>query len=131
MNNKVKYLIEHIVAEQWSSLPSGMFYGGQRNGGNTNPEESEEWGKIESKETDYHNKLRDLEPIIKQSTQYNLFLRDVGNTNPDDQSSLFGMYENFLRYFGITRDEFQIDNDDRTAAKAVAEYFQYHPDRIK
>lgn len=129
MSDKLKYLIEQVIEEQWGSLTSTVIFGKDRNGGDVNPPE---WDDFTSKAVDYQHKLQNLEPVIRQSQQYDLFLRDVGNTNPEDQSSLFGMYENFLHYFGINKDEFQDgDDDDWAAAKAVAEYFQHHPDRLQ
>lgn len=134
MNDKLKYIIEQVLEEQWSSLTSSHLFGKDRDivGTNRSPEESDIWGVTGPKELEYHHKLRDLEPTIRQSQQFKQFLEDLGHTNPNDQTSLFGMYENFLRYFAINRDEFQDgDNDDWTAAKAVAEYFKYHPERLE
>jgi len=124
----IQQIIESVLEEQWGAITSNRIYGRQRNGGNVNPPE---WNDSTPKVVEYRNKLRDLEPVIRQSQQYKQFLEDLGHTNPNDQSSLFGMYENFLRYFAIDKHVFQDgDNDDWTAAKAVAEYFKYHPDRL-
>lgn len=128
MNKKIKKLIDHIVKEEIGGLRANYFWGKDRNGGNENPPE---WNDNTPKKQEYVHKLRDLEPIIRQSQQYEQFLEDLGHTNPNDQSSLFGMYENFLRYFAINKEDFQDgDGDDWVAAKAVAEYFKYHPDRV-
>lgn len=128
MTDRLKYLIEQVLDEQWAAMTSSHFFGKDRNGGNVNPEE---WNDNTPKAVEYQHKLRNLEPVIRQSQQYKLFLRDFSNTNPGDEASLFGMYENFLGYFGIKREEFQDgDDDDRAAALAVASYFKSHPDRL-
>lgn len=134
MNGKLKYIINHMLEEQWAALTSSHLFGKDQGivGTNRSPEESEIWNATESKEIEYHHKLRELEPVISLSRQFSQFLEDLGSTNPNDQASLFAMYENFLRYFAISKEDFQDgDDDDWVAAIAVAEYFKYHPDRLE
>lgn len=133
MSDKLKIVIQQILEEQWSSLTSSHIFGKDRNivGTNSAPGESDIWNETNPKEVEYKHKLRDLEPVIKQGQQYYKFLKEFGDVNPNDEASLYRMYENFLHYFSIDKMSFQDgDHDDKTAALAVAEYFQYHPDRV-
>ena len=123
-------IIENIINEQWSAITSSHSFGKDRNGGNI-------VNKLhnfpnDKKVVEYQKRIKSLEPLIKQNEAYETFIKELGNLNPNDISSLYKMYQNFLGYFSVKREEFEIEeNDEYAAALAIADYFVYHKDRLR
>lgn len=130
VEEQVKFIINNLLEEEIGSVTGNFTFGRDRNGGNIGPSRdlkraAREQGQEVVQSTDYYEKLQEMLPQYEQTGRYRDFKDRFVSMNPAIPNYEFVVYNMFLRFFGLDKDEFENEeNDSERAAHAVATFFR-------